>query len=105
MPWLGVSTSDHLEHHKRLTSFYAAPTISIDKILMLFVGKPRGWNADFDDETQVSVRLVARRGGSGTAKEGRGGSGAPMVCRRAARWWHAWGHACLHCAVDSLHDG
>ena len=29
VPWWGVSTADHLEHHARLTTHYAAPTISI----------------------------------------------------------------------------
>jgi sterol desaturase/sphingolipid hydroxylase (fatty acid hydroxylase superfamily) len=56
VPWLGVSTADHLEHHKRLTSFYAAPTISIDKLLMLVFGKPESWNQDFDDDTQVKQK-------------------------------------------------
>ena len=31
VPWWAVSTSDHLEHHKRLTTHWAAPTISIDR--------------------------------------------------------------------------
>merc|ERR1712196_631585 len=56
VPWLGVSTADHLEHHKRLTSFYAAPTISIDKLLMCVFGKPESWNQDFDDDTQVKQK-------------------------------------------------
>merc|ERR1719305_1273285 len=33
VPWLFVSTADHLEHHKRLTSNYAAPTFSVDRML------------------------------------------------------------------------
>jgi len=53
VPWLGVSTADHLEHHRRLTTFYAAPTISVDRILMLLFGKPKSWNSDFDDDTQI----------------------------------------------------
>lgn len=56
LPWLFVSTADHLEHHKRLTSFYAAPTVSIDKLLIAAVGKPKDWNADFDDDTQVKTK-------------------------------------------------
>jgi len=55
VPWLGVSTADHLEHHRRLTSFYAAPTISVDRILIALFGKPDSWNADFDDDTQVKA--------------------------------------------------
>ena len=33
VPWLFVSTADHLDHHKRLTTHYAAPTFSVDRIL------------------------------------------------------------------------
>ena len=33
LPWLFVGTHDHLEHHARLTTKYAAPTISIDRIV------------------------------------------------------------------------
>lgn len=53
VPWLGVSTADHLEHHKRLTSYYAAPTISIDRLLALCFGKPSNWNAKFDAAEQL----------------------------------------------------
>ncbi|KAL1518882.1 hypothetical protein AB1Y20_003158 [Prymnesium parvum] len=38
VPWWGVSTYDHTEHHRRLTTNYAAPTINIDKILAAIVG-------------------------------------------------------------------
>ena len=31
----------------------AAPTISIDRLLMVVFGKPENWNADFDDDTQL----------------------------------------------------
>ena len=47
------------EHHKRLTSFYAAPTISVDKLLIAAFGKPDSWNADFDDDTQVKTKQKA----------------------------------------------
>ncbi|GMH52268.1 hypothetical protein TL16_g01195 [Triparma laevis f. inornata] len=53
VPWLFVSTADHLEHHRRLTSHYAAPTISIDRLLAFFVGKPTNWNAEFESGEQV----------------------------------------------------
>ena len=33
VPWFFVSTADHIEHHRRLTTNYAAPTISIDRLL------------------------------------------------------------------------
>ena len=33
LPWWAVGTHDHLEHHKRLTTHYAAPTLSIDRLL------------------------------------------------------------------------
>ena len=53
VPWLFVSTADHLEHHRRLTSNYAAPTFSVDRLLACAFGKPAGWNADFDAAEQV----------------------------------------------------
>lgn len=58
VPWLFVSTADHLEHHKRLTSHYAAPTISIDRLLACVFGKPTGWNAEFDAAEQVSEKAT-----------------------------------------------
>jgi sterol desaturase/sphingolipid hydroxylase (fatty acid hydroxylase superfamily) len=33
LPWVFVGTHDHLEHHSQLTTKYAAPTISIDRLL------------------------------------------------------------------------
>ncbi len=33
LPWVFVSTADHIEHHRKLTKNYAAPTISIDRLL------------------------------------------------------------------------
>merc|ERR1719473_1695905 len=54
VPWLFVSTADHLEHHKRLTSHYAAPTISVDRLLACVFGKPASWNSKFDAAEQVS---------------------------------------------------
>mmetsp|Transcript_11973 Transcript_11973/g.38063 ORF Transcript_11973/g.38063 Transcript_11973/m.38063 type:complete len:296 (+) Transcript_11973:92-979(+) len=53
VPWLFVSTADHLEHHRRLTSHYAAPTISIDRLLACCFGKPASWNAEFDAAEQI----------------------------------------------------
>ena len=32
LPWFGVSTQDHLNHHQRLTSDYAAPLIHFDRL-------------------------------------------------------------------------
>jgi len=54
VPWLFVSTADHLEHHKRLTSNYAAPTISVDRLLACVFGRPQSWNAKFDAAEQVA---------------------------------------------------
>jgi len=59
VPWLFVSTADHLEHHKRLTAHYAAPTFSIDRILAHFVGKPSGWDSKFDAAEQVDEAKAA----------------------------------------------
>jgi sterol desaturase/sphingolipid hydroxylase (fatty acid hydroxylase superfamily) len=53
VPWLFVSTADHLEHHKRLTAHYAAPTFSVDRILAYFVGQPESWGSKFDAAEQV----------------------------------------------------
>ena len=53
VPWLFVSTADHLEHHKRLTAHYAAPTFSVDRILAYFVGQPESWGAKFEADEQV----------------------------------------------------
>jgi len=36
VPWFAVSTTDHLEHHRRLTKNYAAPTLNIDAMLRKF---------------------------------------------------------------------
>lgn len=55
LPSIFVSTADHLEHHKRLTAHYAAPTFSVDRILAYFVGEPENWGAKFDAEEQVEV--------------------------------------------------
>jgi sterol desaturase/sphingolipid hydroxylase (fatty acid hydroxylase superfamily) len=40
VPWVFVSTADHLAHHRFLTSHYAAPTVSVDRLLKAF--GPRG---------------------------------------------------------------
>ena len=53
VPWLFVSTADHMDHHKRLTTHYAAPTISIDRMLACVFGKPASWNKEFDAAEQV----------------------------------------------------
>ena len=50
VPWWGVSTSDHLEHHRRLTTHWAAPTISIDRLLMCVFGKPDSWGKEFKED-------------------------------------------------------
>jgi sterol desaturase/sphingolipid hydroxylase (fatty acid hydroxylase superfamily) len=50
VPWWFVSTSDHLEHHKRLTTNWAAPTISIDRLLACVVGTPESYGKVFKDE-------------------------------------------------------
>ena len=34
-PWWWVGASDHFEHHRQLTTTYAAPTFNIDKLLSL----------------------------------------------------------------------
>ena len=33
LPWIFVGTHDHLEHHARLTTKYAAPTLCLDRII------------------------------------------------------------------------
>lgn len=33
VPWFLCSTHDHLDHHRRLNTNYAAPTISIDRLI------------------------------------------------------------------------
>lgn len=33
VPWVFVSTDDHLSHHRHLASHYAAPTLSVDRLL------------------------------------------------------------------------
>jgi len=50
VPWWGVSTADHLEHHQRLTTHWAAPTISIDRLLACVVGKPASWGKEFKED-------------------------------------------------------
>jgi len=50
VPWLGVSTADHIEHHRRLTTHYAAPTISIDRLLECAFGKPDSWGKEFKED-------------------------------------------------------
>ena len=53
----GVPTeARHLEHHKRLTSNYAAPTFSVDRLLACVFGKPASWNAEFDSAEQVKEK-------------------------------------------------
>ena len=54
VPWLFVSTADHLEHHKRLTAHYAAPTFSIDRILACVFGKPADWDSKFESAEQAA---------------------------------------------------
>ncbi|EOD36603.1 hypothetical protein EMIHUDRAFT_226101 [Emiliania huxleyi CCMP1516] len=81
VPWLFVSTADHLEHHRRLTSHYAAPTISIDRLLACCFGKPaRGW------------RPEAAIGGVGSAENATGGATGPLSRAPAAckKWLAAW---------------
>jgi len=50
VPWWGVSTADHLEHHKRLTTHWAAPTISIDRLLACVVGTPDSYGKEFKED-------------------------------------------------------
>jgi len=45
LPSIFVSTADHLDHHRRLTTNYAAPTISIDRILATIFGEPNNKHA------------------------------------------------------------
>merc|ERR1711907_861345 len=40
LPEFLVSTSDHLEHHRKLNTKYAAPTFNIDYLIHLVDGKP-----------------------------------------------------------------
>jgi hypothetical protein len=42
-----------LEHHRRLTKHYAAPTVSVDRVLACFFGKPTTWNSKFEAAEQV----------------------------------------------------
>ena len=35
VPWFGVSTAEHFEHHRKLTTNYAAPTLNIDALIRL----------------------------------------------------------------------
>jgi hypothetical protein len=56
VPWLFVSTADHLEHHRRLTKHYAAPTISVDRLLACVVGKPKSWDSNFAAAEQVASK-------------------------------------------------
>ena len=81
VPWLGVSTADHLEHHKRLTSFYAAPTISIDRLLMAAFGKPESWNTDFDAAEQVREE----KGKGAAAASAKSAANATLAARRSPR--------------------
>jgi sterol desaturase/sphingolipid hydroxylase (fatty acid hydroxylase superfamily) len=46
VPWVFVSTADHLAHHRHLTSHYAAPTWSIDRLLERGSKSWRGPRAD-----------------------------------------------------------
>ena len=56
VPYLGVSTAMHLEHHKRLTTHFAAPTVSIDRLLALVVGQPESWGKKFVDPADERKR-------------------------------------------------
>ena len=49
VPWWAVSTADHIEHHRKLTKFYGAPTLSVDRLLACVVGKPDSWGKEFKD--------------------------------------------------------
>ena len=40
LPRLFVSTADHINHHRKLTTHYAAPTVSIDRIFESLFGEP-----------------------------------------------------------------
>ena len=35
VPWFAVCTHDHFDHHRKLTTSYAAPTINVDRLLEL----------------------------------------------------------------------
>ena len=50
VPWLFVSTEMHLEHHRKLTTHWAAPTISIDRLIEYFVGTPGSYGKEFKDD-------------------------------------------------------
>jgi sterol desaturase/sphingolipid hydroxylase (fatty acid hydroxylase superfamily) len=56
LPWLFCSTADHLDHHRRLTTHYGAPTFSTDRLLAAVVGKPASWNSEFDAAEQVAQK-------------------------------------------------
>ena len=32
LPWVFMTTHDHMEHHRKLTCFYASPTVSVDRL-------------------------------------------------------------------------
>jgi len=49
LPWWAVSTADHLEHHHSLTKHWAAPTLSIDRLLACAFGKPASWGKEFKE--------------------------------------------------------
>ena len=78
VPWLFVSTADHLEHHKRLTSHYGAPTISVDRLLACAFGKPASWNADFDAAEQVKHDPPKRAAAPGPVREPRCAEAYPV---------------------------
>lgn len=59
LPWIFCSTADHLEHHKRLTTHYGAPTFSTDRLLAAVVGKPTSWDSEFDAAEQVASKKRA----------------------------------------------
>ena len=40
----------HLEHHRKLTTHWAAPTISIDRLIEYFVGTPGSYGKEFKDD-------------------------------------------------------
>ena len=40
LPWWLVSTEDHIDHHRKLTKNFGAPTVSVDRILACFFGEP-----------------------------------------------------------------
>ena len=50
VPWFGVSTANHFHHHRHLNTHYAAPTISVDRLLAAVFGKPESWGKEFKED-------------------------------------------------------